>query len=82
MKKNIHPIYRYVVFYDVSINYKFIIKSSIKTKKKINFNGINYPFIKIEVSSKSHPFYTGKNKILDISGRVENFKKKFNYIYD
>lgn len=80
MKKNIHPYYRNVVFYDVSINYKFIIKSTVKTKKKIFFNGTNYPLVKIEVSSKSHPFYTGKNKILDISGKIEKFNKKFNYL--
>ena len=64
MKKDTHPEYRDVVFEDVSTNIRFIISSTIKTKEKITIDGVEYPYYKIEVSSESHPFYTGaKNKI-------------------
>lgn len=77
MKAGIHPDYREVVFQDMSNDFKFITRSTIQTKESINFEGKDYPLIKIEVSSESHPFYTGKHKIVDTAGRVDKFRKKF-----
>jgi len=65
MKAGIHPDYREVLFHDVSNDFKFITRSK------------QYPLVKIEVSSESHPFYTGKHKIVDTAGRVEKFRQKF-----
>ena len=77
MKPNIHPDYREVVFHDLSCDFKFITRSTVQTREKIEFEGKSYPLIKIEVSSESHPFFTGKYKIVDTAGRVEKFRQKF-----
>jgi large subunit ribosomal protein L31 len=77
MKENIHPNYREVVFHDLSCDFKFITRSTIATRDTINFNGKDYPLVKIEVSSESHPFFTGQHKIVDTAGRVEKFRQKF-----
>nr|WP_293834550.1 type B 50S ribosomal protein L31 [uncultured Arsenicibacter sp.] len=77
MKKGIHPEYRDVVFHDLSSDYKFVTRSTVQTKDSIEFEGQTYPLVKIEVSSQSHPFYTGKNVLLDITGRVDKFRKKY-----
>ncbi len=77
MKDGIHPEYREIVVHDVSCDLKFITKSTIQTKDKITFEGKEYPLLKVEISSESHPFYTGKQKIVDTAGRVEKFRKKF-----
>ncbi|MBW3470407.1 type B 50S ribosomal protein L31 [Arthrospiribacter ruber] len=78
MKKDIHPNYRDVVFYDTSSEYKFITKSTIETSETITWeDGKEYPVYKIEVSSNSHPFYTGKKMILDTAGRVEKFNRRY-----
>lgn len=77
MKKGIHPDYREVVFLDTSNDYKFITRSTIQTKDTIEFEGNTYPLVKIEVSSESHPFYTGKRMFLDTAGRVEKFNRRF-----
>lgn len=77
MKEGIHPEYREVVFQDMSNDFKFITRSTIQTRENIEFEGATYPLIKIEVSSESHPFYTGKHKIVDTAGRVDKFRKKF-----
>jgi large subunit ribosomal protein L31 len=77
MKEGIHPEYREVVFHDLSCNFKFITRSTIQARDKIEFEGKEYPLVKIEVSSESHPFYTGKHKIVDTAGRVDKFRKKF-----
>ncbi len=77
MKQGIHPDYRDVVFQDVSNDFKFITRSTINTREKITFEGKEYPLVKIEVSSESHPFYTGTHKIVDTAGRVEKFRQKF-----
>jgi large subunit ribosomal protein L31 len=77
MKPEIHPEYREVVFHDLSCDFKFITRSTIQTREKIEHNGKEYPLIKIEVSAESHPFYTGKHKIVDTAGRVEKFRQKF-----
>ncbi|EOZ99141.1 LSU ribosomal protein L31p [Indibacter alkaliphilus LW1] len=78
MKKEIHPNYREVVFFDTSSDYKFITKSTIETSETIEWeDGKEYPLYKIEVSSNSHPFYTGKKMLLDTAGRVEKFNKRY-----
>lgn len=77
MKAGIHPEYREVVFHDLSNDFKFITRSTIQTRDTIKFEGKDYPLVKIEVSAESHPFYTGKHKIVDTAGRVEKFRQKF-----
>lgn len=78
MKKGIHPAYRDVVFQDVSTDFTMMTKSTIKTKDTITWtDGKEYPLVKVEVSSKSHPFYTGKQKIVDTGGRVDRFRRKY-----
>jgi large subunit ribosomal protein L31 len=77
MKEGIHPNYREVVFQDMSNDFKFITRSTIQTRETINFEGKEYPLVKIEVSAESHPFYTGKHKIVDTAGRVEKFRQKY-----
>ena len=77
MKDGIHPNYREVVFHDVSADTKFITRSTMSSRETINHEGKDYPLIKIEVSSESHPFFTGKHKIVDTAGRVEKFRQKF-----
>ena len=78
MKKNIHPDnYRLVVFKDMSNGDTFITKSCADSKETIKIDGVEYPLIKREISSSSHPFYTGKMKLVDTAGRVDKFYKKF-----
>lgn len=78
MKKGIHPDYKEVVFHDTSSDYKFLTRSTLKTKETIKWeDGKEYPLIKVEVSSASHPFFTGKKMFVDTAGRVEKFKNKY-----
>ncbi|MBY5952800.1 type B 50S ribosomal protein L31 [Algoriphagus sp. NF] len=78
MKKDIHPNYRPVVFYDTSSEFKFLTQSTIETSETIVWeDGNEYPLYKIEVSSQSHPFYTGKKMLLDTAGRVEKFNRRY-----
>ena len=78
MKKEIHPEYREVVFFDTTSDFKFMTKSTMTSEETIKWeDGNEFPVIKIEVSSASHPFYTGKNILLDTAGRVEKFNKKY-----
>jgi large subunit ribosomal protein L31 len=79
MKKDIHPKdYRLVVFKDMSNDYAFLSKSTVKTKETIVFDdGVEYPVIKLEISHTSHPFYTGKMKLVDTAGRVDKFKSRY-----
>ncbi|MTI23014.1 type B 50S ribosomal protein L31 [Fulvivirga sp. RKSG066] len=78
MKKDIHPDYREVVFYDTSSDTKFMTKSTMSSDETIKWeDGNEYPLIKVEVSSASHPFYTGKKLFVDTAGRVEKFNKKY-----
>jgi large subunit ribosomal protein L31 len=77
MKKDIHPEYHDVVFMDLSNEFKFITRSTMGSKETIDFEGKTYPLIKIEISSESHPFYTGKKMFVDTAGRVEKFNRKF-----
>jgi large subunit ribosomal protein L31 len=77
MKEGIHPAYREVVFVDLSNDFKFITRSTVQTRETIKYEGKEYPLVKLDVSSESHPFYTGKQKIVDTAGRVEKFRQKF-----
>lgn len=79
MKKDIHPTdYRYVVFKDMSNEYAFLTKSTAKTKESIVWeDGKEYPLFKLEISNQSHPFYTGKMKLVDSAGRVDKFRTKY-----
>lgn len=78
MKEGIHPDYREVVFMDMSNDFSFLTRSTIATKEKIKWkDGNEYPLVKFEVTSESHPFYTGKQKVLDTAGRIDKFRQKF-----
>ncbi len=77
MKKDIHPAYREVVFKDVSSDYEVLTRSTVKTTEKTTYQGKEYPLFKVDISSASHPFYTGTQKIMDTEGRVDRFKKKY-----
>jgi large subunit ribosomal protein L31 len=78
MKKDLHPTdYRYVVFQDTSSDFKILTKSTAATQETIKWeDGNEYPLIKVHVSSASHPFFTGEEKIMDIEGRVDKFKAR------
>jgi len=78
MRADIHPEYKEVVFQDVSSDFAILTRSTIKSKETIKWeDGNEYPLVKVEVSSASHPFYTGKHKVLDSGGRVDRFKKRY-----
>lgn len=79
MQKEIHPKYREVVFRDAASGTLFLTRSTVETKEKIKYeDGKEYPLFQVEISSASHPFYTGKQQLVDTAGRVERFKKKYN----
>ena len=78
MKKDIHPDnYRLVAFKDMSNNDVFITKSAVETKDTINHDGVDYPLVKLEISRTSHPYYTGKTKLVDTAGRIDKFKNRY-----
>ena len=78
MKKGIHPEnYRLVAFKDMSNNDVFITKSAVDTKDTINVDGVDYPLVKLEISRTSHPYYTGKTKLVDTAGRIDKFKNRY-----
>ena len=78
MKDEIHPNYRDVVFVDLQTGNKFITRSTLNSRETIEMDGKTYPLFKCDVTSASHPFYTGEqNKIVDTAGRVERFNQKF-----
>ena len=78
MKADIHPEYRQVVFQDVTSDFKILTRSTLSSKETTKWeDGNEYPLIKVEISSSSHPFYTGKHKIVDTSGRVDKFRKRY-----
>jgi large subunit ribosomal protein L31 len=84
MKKGIHPEnYRLVVFKDMSNGHTFITRSSAQTRDTIKMeDGVEYPLIKLEISNTSHPFYTGKMKLVDTAGRVDRFKNRYKAHFD
>ena len=79
MKNDLHPEdYRFVVFKDMSNEYSFLTKSCAPAKDTVTWeDGNEYPLIKLEISYKSHPFYTGKNQLVDTAGRIDKFKKRY-----
>ena len=79
MKKDIHSKdYRWVVFEDSSCNYSFLTRSTVKTDKTVKWeDGNEYPLVTVELSSASHPFFTGQMKIVDTAGRVERFERRY-----
>jgi len=79
MKKDLHPSnYRFVVFKDMSNEYSFLTKSCVDTKESITWeDGNEYPLYKLEISHTSHPFYTGKMKLVDTAGRIDKFKTRY-----
>ena len=78
MKKDIHPEYREVVFLDAAANFSFLTRSCVETDETVKWqDGNEYPLYRLEISSASHPFFTGKMKFVDTTGRVEKFQKKY-----
>jgi large subunit ribosomal protein L31 len=79
MRKEIHPQnYRMVVFKDISCDYAFLTRSTVETKDTIKWeDGNEYPLVKLEISQMSHPFYTGKMKLVDTAGRVDKFRSRY-----
>jgi large subunit ribosomal protein L31 len=78
MKAETHPKYEDVVFQDISANFSFLTRSTMTSKDKIKWeDGKEYPVVKVEISSKSHPFYTGKHKVIDAGGRVDKFRRRY-----
>ena len=78
MQKDIHPEYREVLFHDKSMDYYFIVRSTLKTDETKEWeDGKTYPYCVLDISSASHPFYTGKQKLVDTGGRVDKFSKRF-----
>lgn len=78
MKKDIHPEnYRLVVFKDMGNDEYFITRSAAETRETIEVDGVEYPLVKMEISSTSHPFYTGKMKLVDTAGRVDKFNRRY-----
>ena len=78
MKKGIHPEnYRLVAFKDMSNNDIFLAKSTAQTNETVSVDGVDYPLVKLEISRTSHPYYTGKSKLVDTAGRIDKFKTKY-----
>jgi large subunit ribosomal protein L31 len=77
MKSEIHPEYAPVVFRDLASGATFLTRSTVTSDKTIDLDGETYPVIDVEISSESHPFYTGKQRILDSAGRVEKFNSRY-----
>jgi large subunit ribosomal protein L31 len=79
MKKDLHPKnYRFVVFRDMSNGYSFLSRSTAYSKEMVKWeDGKEYPVIKLEISNTSHPFYTGKNVLVDTAGRIDKFKRRY-----
>jgi large subunit ribosomal protein L31 len=78
MKEGLHPKIRTVVFKDISCDFAFLGTTTIDSKEKTTWtDGKEYPLVKVEISSASHPFYTGKQRVMDTEGRIDRFKKKY-----
>ncbi|MBS0432361.1 MAG: type B 50S ribosomal protein L31 [Proteobacteria bacterium] len=78
MKTDVHPNYQPVVFQDLSSDFAFLTRSTMTSRETIKWeDGNEYPLIKVEISSASHPFYTGKQKVLDSGGRIDKFKRRY-----
>lgn len=81
MKKDIHPRYRPVVFSDAGAQFMMLTRSSIETNDTVEYEGKTYPLVKVDISSQTHPFFTGKQTFVDTAGRLERFSKKFGGTY-
>lgn len=80
MKQNVHPEYHGVVFMDTATGVKFLTRSTMTSKETVKWeDGETYPLVKVDISSASHPFFTGKMKLVDAAGRVEKFQKKYGW---
>ena len=77
MQKEKHPEYQDILFVDTSTGYKFVCGSTLQSDEKETFNGTEYPVCRVAISSSSHPFYTGSEKLVDSEGRVSKFKKRY-----
>jgi len=77
MKSNTHPNYRAVVFFDPGAQYYLLTRSTIKAHDTVEYEGKTYPMVKVDISSATHPFYTGKQTFVDTAGRLDRFNKKF-----
>ena len=78
MKKDIHPSdYRSVVFKDMSNDEIFISRSTVNARETIEVDGVTYPLVKLEITNTSHPFYTGKQTLVDTAGRVDKFRNRY-----
>ncbi|HEY5971697.1 type B 50S ribosomal protein L31 [Pseudoxanthomonas sacheonensis] len=78
MKADIHPEYRDVVFQDVTSDFKILSRSTLSSKETVKWeDGNEYPLIKLDISSASHPFYTGQHKVMDTGGRIDKFQKRY-----
>ena len=78
MKADIHPAYQDVVFQDVTSEFKILSRSTLSSKETVKWeDGNEYPLIKLDISSASHPFYTGQHKVMDTGGRIDKFQKRF-----
>ena len=77
MRKDIHPDYREVLFHDTSVDEYFLVRSTLSTDQTKEYEGKTYPYCVLDISSASHPFYTGKQKLVDTGGRVDKFRKRF-----
>ncbi len=80
MKEKTHPKYETVCFEDITAGKKFLSRSTLKSEDKITIDGTEYPLVQVEVTSASHPFYTGEKIFIDTAGRVENFNKRYSTI--
>jgi len=79
MRKEIHPDYHPVVFVDPSVGAEFVTRSTMTSSEVRKIDGVDHYVIRMEISSASHPFYTGKQRFVDTAGRVERFREKYNY---
>jgi len=82
MQTDIHPEYRFVVFKDISCDFEFLTRSTIDPKNfkgTTEVDGVEYPFVSVDISSASHPFYTGTQKLMDTEGRVEAYYRKYGF---
>jgi len=78
MKADIHPAYQDVVFQDVTSEFKILSRSTLSSKETVKWeDGNEYPLIKLDISSASHPFYTGQHKVMDTGGRIDKFQKRY-----
>ena len=78
MKADIHPEYRDVVFQDVTSDFKILSRSTLSSKETVKWeDGNEYPLIKLDISSASHPFYTGQHKVMDTGGRIDKFQRRY-----